>query len=206
MVRCSLCVVVIGLSLSPVSAQTLPRVADLLDSVPPTVPLSEAYGVALVPAGHGPNPQGVFLVKAGAEWRDPEFVTLHIWAKPVAHEPRDYVILFPTRRSLERALNEVGSLGADVIAYARARGSFVKVSLEGAALRPAVSFRGLAEREQAVALKEQFTALAAPKSVTEAKAAVPKLSWELLVEHPEILVCGFGALGAWLATTKKRKR
>lgn len=186
MVRWSLCVFVLALSVPAASAQTLPRALDLLDAVPHAVPLGEAHAVALVPAGRGANPQGVLLVRDGASWSEPELVTLRMSAKPVSHETPDYVILFPTRQSLER--------GTDATVYARVRGAFVRTDLRDWSLSRS------AERNHAAELKARLTERTAPKP------AAPQLDWALLVAHPELLVGGFAALGAWLATTKKRKR
>lgn len=187
MVRWSLCVLVLAVSVPHASAQTLPRALDLLDAVPHAVPLGEAHAVALVPAGRGANPQGVLLVRDGASWSEPELVTLRMSAKPAAHETPDYVILFPSRQSLER--------GTDATVYTRVRGAFVRTELREWNLS-----RNTAERNHAAELKAKLTERTAPKPVA------PQLDWALLAAHPELLVGGFAALGAWLATTKKRKR
>lgn len=187
MVRWSLCVFVLAVSVSHVSAQTLPRALDLLDAVPHTVPLGDAYAVALVPAGRGANPQGVRLVRDGTSWSEPESVTLRTGAKSGAVETPDYVILFPTRQSLERC--------TDATAYTRVRGAFVRTELREWSLS-----RSAAERNHAAELKAKLTERTAPKPVA------PQLDWALLAAHPELLVGGFVALGAWLATTKRRKR
>lgn len=186
MVRWSLCVFVLALSVPHASAQTLPRALDLLDAVPHTVPLGETHAVALVPAGRGANPQGVLLVRDGAAWSEPEPVTLRTGAKPASHETPDYVVLFPTRQSLDR--------GTDATVYTNVRGAFVRAELREWSLSRS------AERNHAAELKAKLTARTAPKLVA------PQLDWALLAAHPELLVGGFAALGAWLATTKKRKR
>ena len=205
MVRWSLCVVVTALSLSPAPAQTMLGAADILDTLPSSIPLSEARAVALVPRGPGPSPQGVLFVKGEDGWGEPEVVTLRGIAPRGARETPDIVLLFRTRRSAERVARGDGRIEPDVNAYAFSDGAFVPFTLDGAVLRKSGPFAGSPDRKLVAELKAQLTRLTSPKSDPTAKSPVP-IDWVRLLGHSEVLMGGFAMLGAWLALLKRRKR
>ncbi len=130
--------------------------------------LQDAAGVAILPQVRKTalildreTGRGVILThEPDSRWSSPLFVTLkgHGIGGEVGIEKTDLVLVFKTRKSLERALQgkltlgsdvavAVGPLGrdtevasdralkADIYAYSRSRGLFVGVSLEGARLQ-----------------------------------------------------------------------
>jgi lipid-binding SYLF domain-containing protein len=138
-----------------------------LRGIPPAL-LREAAGIAILPhvvkAGLILDERfgrGVVLVRDPANgWSHPVFVTLtgHGVGLQAGVEATDLVLVFKTRRSLDRALHgklalgtdatiAVGPLGheaekatdslllrADIFSYSRSRGLFAGVSLEGSVL------------------------------------------------------------------------
>ncbi|AWM36831.1 hypothetical protein GobsT_53050 [Gemmata obscuriglobus] len=205
MVRYSLCVVVTALSLTPASAETILGAADILDSIPPSVPLADARAIALVPAAHGATPRGLLFVKGESGWGEPEFVVLRDAPPTGTRETPDYVLIFRTRRGVERVANGDGRLDPEVTAYAGRGSAFAPVSLGGAVLRKGGPFAGTPDRKRTVELKAKLTELATPKAVPEVKVPI-EIDWVRIVEQREVFMGGFAALGAWLAMMKRRKR
>jgi lipid-binding SYLF domain-containing protein len=148
------------------------RAVHALASIPlrgiPTSLMHNAAGVAVIPhvvkvglVIDGRFGRGVILVhEPNGRWSHPVFVTLSGAGigTQAGVEETDLVLVFKTRKSLERALKGKGSLGgdfsvaagplgreaeadhspghlkADVVSYSRSRGLFAGVSLQGAHL------------------------------------------------------------------------
>ena len=164
-------------ALPPPPEKTLQHAADVLDelaAIPaksiPTDLLAEAHGVAIIPrvikAGFvvgGRGGHGIVMDKKDGVWGDPVFVDFGGASVgfQAGVESTDVVLVFRTRKSLDRILEGKGkvTLGADVsvaagpvgrtaaaatdgkleaeiVSYSRSRGLFAGVSLSGAGLKP----------------------------------------------------------------------
>lgn len=164
------------------STAVLTELADIrLKGIPPKL-LAEAHGVAVIPrvikagfvaAGRGGH--GVVLAKDEAgRWGDPVFVNLGGGSVgfQVGVESTDVVLVFRSKRSLERLLDGKGklTLGADaavaagpvgrqamagtdakleaeILSYSRSRGLFAGVSLDGTVIRPDPGTNALFRRD-----------------------------------------------------------
>ena len=204
MVRWSLCVGATAMSLSAASAQTMLGAADILDAIPSSVPVGEARAVALVPAGRGPTLQGVLLLTGESGWGAPAIVVLRDGA-PGARESPDYVLIFRTRRSVERVTSGDGRVQSDVVTYAGHGSTFAPVSLAGATLRRAGPFAGAFDHGQSEELIAKLSALTAPGGGAISRVPLT-IDWSRVLEQREVFLGGFAALGAWLAMLKGRKR
>lgn len=164
------------------STAVLTELADIrLKGIPPKL-LAEAHGVAVIPrvikagfvaAGRGGH--GVVLARDEAgNWGDPVFVNLGGGSVgfQVGVESTDVVLVFRSKRSLERLLEGKGkvTLGADaavaagpvgrqamagtdakleaeILSYSRSRGLFAGVSLDGTVIRPDPGTNALFRRD-----------------------------------------------------------
>ncbi|HSQ57237.1 MAG TPA: lipid-binding SYLF domain-containing protein [Gemmata sp.] len=165
-----------GLALPPSNARTLEHAKEVLDELSslrikgiPTKLLAEAEGIAIIPrvvkagfifGGRGGHGLVMSRNKDGT-WSDPGFVNLGGASVgfQAGIESTDVVLVFRTRKSLDRLLEGKGkvTLGADaaiaagpigrmaaaatdarmeaeILSYSRSRGLFAGVSLDGAVI------------------------------------------------------------------------
>ena len=173
----SLTVVASAGAAPPPPEKTLRLAADVLDelaAIPaksiPTDLMAEAQGVAIIPhvikAGFivgGRGGHGIVMDKKAGVWSDPVFVDFGGASVgfQAGVESTDVVLVFRTRKSLDRLLEGKGkvTLGADasvaagpvgrtaaaatdgkleaeIVSYSRSRGLFAGVALSGAVVKP----------------------------------------------------------------------
>ncbi|WP_020474725.1 lipid-binding SYLF domain-containing protein [Zavarzinella formosa] len=118
-------------------------------------PWPDAQGMAVFPkmgkAGFLVNARtgnGFVLVRDDTgSWGDPVFAEIGGVSAATGAEPSSVVVIFKTRRSLNRLiaskgkflLDTAGGTSEELLAYVRINGQFVRVSLDGAAIRPDAS-------------------------------------------------------------------
>jgi lipid-binding SYLF domain-containing protein len=162
----------------PSPAKTLTKAAELLtemdDKAATRIPealLAKAEAVVIIPdtvkagfivAGRGGH--GVAMVRAGDGWGEPTFVNLGgvSFGAQLGAQATDLVLVFKSKKSLERILDGKGKLTlgvdagvaagpvgrraeastdgqfkAEVLSYSRSRGLFAGVSMDGGVLAPA---------------------------------------------------------------------
>ncbi|MBP3954072.1 hypothetical protein J8F10_02020 [Gemmata sp. G18] len=210
MVRFSLSTLTLVLSLSSAEAQSLPAAIDVLDALPPSISLADAHGVVIVPgANRMYNATGwtgrAVLVRNTDGWSTPAFVTLNSGARTGGGELVDLVLVFRTRRGLERVVNGGGRIDSDVTAYVRNSVTFTETSLAGATLSRGSIFSFGPDRDQAAALKAKLTDLTAHHAAPGTKPTA-QIDWALVLENREVVLSALAVAGTWLARRRTRGR